>query len=100
MDAKTGEQVYRERVPEIAADGWPVHASPVLSAGRLDVTTRWDGVLVYPALPTFELAAPNGFAGDESDMSGTPASTDGRLFLRSGRFLYCLADAAAGANRR
>ena len=90
--AATGEQVYRTRVAEIAAGGRPVYSSPVLSNGRLIVATRWSGTLILPAAPAFEVLACNRFAGDDSDFSGTPAITDGCLFLRSGRFLYCVAE--------
>lgn len=90
--ATTGEQVYRSRVAEIAAGGRPVYASPVVSAGRLIVPTRWSGTLVLPAEPRFEVLACNQFAGDESDFSGTPAIVDGRLYLRSGRFLFCVGE--------
>jgi len=90
--AKTGEQVYRSRVAEITGGGRPVYASPVLSAGRLIVPTRWSGTIVLPAEPQFEVLACNRFADDESDVSGTPAIADGRLYLRSGRFLYCVGE--------
>ena len=89
--ATTGEQVYRQRVDGIAAGGRPVYASPVSSAGRIYVPSRWSGTFVLPAEPRYEVLACNRFAGDESDASGTPAIADGCLFLRSGRFLYCIA---------
>jgi outer membrane protein assembly factor BamB len=89
-NAKTGEQVYRSRVAEISGGGRPVYASPVLSDGRLIVATRWSGTLILPAKPEYAVVACNRFAGDESDFSGTPAIADGRLYLRSGRFLYCV----------
>ena len=88
--AATGAQVYRSRVAEITGGGRPVYASPVLSDGRLIVATRWGGTLVLPAKPDYAVLACNRFAGDESDFSGTPAIADGRLYLRSGRFLYCV----------
>ncbi len=90
--ATTGEQVYRSRVAEIAGGGRPVYASPVLSAGRLIVPSRWSGTLVLPAEPRFEVLACNRFAADESDFSGTPAIAGGRLYLRSGRFLFCVGE--------
>ena len=89
-NATTGQQVYRTRVAEISGGGRPVYASPVLSAGRLIVATRWSGTLVLPAKPEYAVLACNRFAGDESDFSGTPAIADGRLYLRSGRFLCCV----------
>jgi outer membrane protein assembly factor BamB len=88
--AATGAQVYRSRVAEITGGGRPVYASPVLSDGRLIVATRWGGTLALPAKPDYAVLACNRFAGDESDFSGTPAIADGRLYLRSGRFLYCV----------
>jgi outer membrane protein assembly factor BamB len=88
--AKTGEQVYRRRVAEITSGGRPVYASPVLSGDRILVATRWDGTLVLPAEPRYEVLAHNRFPGDDSDCSGTPAIADGCLFLRSGRCLYCI----------
>jgi len=91
-NAATGEQVYRSRVAEITGGGRPVYASPVLSDGRLIVATRWGGTLVLPAKPDYRVLACNRFAGDESDFSGTPAIADGRLYLRSGRFLYCVGE--------
>ncbi|MFM8892511.1 MAG: PQQ-binding-like beta-propeller repeat protein [Planctomycetia bacterium] len=89
-DACTGEQVYRSRVEQITGGGRPVYASPVLSGDRILVATRWNGTLVLPAEPKFEVLGCNRFADDESDTSGTPAIADGRLYLRSGRFLYAI----------
>ena len=89
-DARTGEQVYRSRVEQITGGGRPVYASPVLSGGSILVATRWNGTLVLPAKPVFEVLTCNRFADDESDTSGTPAIADGRLYLRSARFLYAI----------
>lgn len=87
--ANDGAQVYRQRVPGIAAGGRPVYASPVLAGGRLFVCSRWSGTFVLPAEPRFEVLANNRFA-DDSDSSGTPAIAGGCVFLRSGQFLYCV----------
>ena len=91
-DARTGEQVYRKRVAEITSGGRPVYASPVLAGGRIFVATRWNGTLVLPAAPRYEVLAHNVFASDDTDSSGTPAVADGCLYLRSGRFLYCVGE--------
>jgi hypothetical protein len=45
---------------------------------------------VLPAAPRYEILAQNRFESDDSDFSGTPAIVDGDLFVRSGRFLYCV----------
>jgi len=92
MAAKTGDLVYRERVEGMAQGGRPVYASPVLSAGRIYVVSRWSGTFVLPAAPRYEILAQNRFESDDSDCSGTPAICDGDLFMRSGRFLYCVGE--------
>jgi len=88
--AKTGDLVYRERVEGMSQGGRPVYASPVLSGGRIYVVSRWSGTFVLPAAPRYEILAQNRFESDDSDFSGTPAIGDEDLFMRSGRFLYCV----------
>ncbi len=87
-DANTGELVYRERVPDLDTGGRPVYASPVVSAGRLYVPTRWNGVLVVAAGTRYEELARNRFADDDSEFNATPAIADGALYLRSNKRLY------------
>ena len=91
---RDGTQTYRSRVEGMAAGGRPVYASPVLADGRIYVVSRWSGTFVLPATPRFEILACNRFASDDSDFSGTPAIADGCLFLRSGKFLFCVTDTA------
>lgn len=88
--ASDGELVYRERVKGLSSGGRPVYASPVLAGDHIYVTSRYDGTFVIPAKPTFEIVAQNTFAGDESDASGTPAIGGNQLFLRTGKYLYCV----------
>lgn len=95
VEAKTGDLVYRERVRGVSSGGRPFYASPVLCSGRLYVVSRWDGTFVFAAKPEFEKLAQNQFASDDSDFSGTPAISDGELFLRSGKFLYCVSEKTA-----
>ena len=90
LNAKTGEMVYRERVSELEAGGRPVYASPVLAKGNIYVPSRWNGVLVLPAKPQYQILAQNKFK-DESDFNATPAISQDELFLRSNRYLYCVA---------
>jgi outer membrane protein assembly factor BamB len=51
LDAKTGTEVYRERLPAVIAGGKPVYASPVLAGGNLYVVSRWRGTYVLAAKP-------------------------------------------------
>ena len=90
--ADNGELVYRERVRGLSSGGRPVYASPILAGGRIYVVSRYDGTFVMRAKPEFEILAQNKFAGDESDASGTPAISNDELFLRTGEFLYCVAE--------
>lgn len=91
LDAKTGESVYRKRVPGLNTSGRPVYASPILAGDRLYVVSRWSGTFVLPAKPAFEILAQDRVQSDESDFSGTPAVVGRRLLLRSGCYLYCVA---------
>ena len=90
ISARTGQQVYRERVEGLEGGGRPVYASPVVSGGRMYVVSRWNGTLVLPAEPRYELLGRNAFSDDTSDSSGTPAISNGELFIRSGKYLTCI----------
>lgn len=83
VDAKTGEQLQRKRL------GGRFYASPVLIGDKLYVVSRFDGVYVLKATPELEQIALNKL-GDDSDFSGSPAVSDGQLFIRSETALYCI----------
>jgi hypothetical protein len=82
----TGEQVYRERIP----DAGGAYASVIATKGKLYAPTRRNGTFVLAAAPKFEVLARNQFESDASDFNASPAIVDGRLLLRSNRFLYCI----------
>ena len=88
LDARTGEEVYRERL-DISGAGDKIYASLVAADGKLYGVTRLDGTVVLALSPRFELLAHNRL-DDESVFNATPVVTDGRLLLRSDRFLYCI----------
>ena len=88
--ASDGELVYRERVKGLSSGGRPVYASPVRAGDHIYVVSRYDGTFVLPAKPEFKILAQNKFADDDSDASGTPAIAGNELFLRTGKFLYCV----------
>lgn len=93
-DASTGDIIYRERLPRDGSPGRgkPVYASVVKAGDRLYAVSRKGGCYVLAAKPEFELLAHNQIASDDSDFHGTPALSDGQMFLRSNRFLYCIAE--------
>lgn len=104
-NAKTGEEVYSERLPEDPNPPAPSgesgrgarfasmdYASPVAANGLLYHTRRKGEVLVVKLQPEFELVARNKFSSDDSEFIATPAISGGQMFIRSGKALYCVAD--------
>ena len=111
-DAKTGAEVYNERIASTAAaasqggnqgfggggrrGGGGMsggdYASPVAANGRLYHVSRRGEVLVIQLGPKFELLSRNKIEGDTSDHSATPAISNGQLFLRSAKVLYCVGE--------
>ena len=85
-DAKTGRKLYGpERLPGIR----DIYASPVVAGGYLYVTSR-DGVtLVLETGAQLRVVATNAL-DDQIDASAAVAGRE--IYLRSQRYLYCLAD--------
>lgn len=93
LDAKTGKDVFRERVIEGGARGRgkPFYASPVLIGDRLYCVSRKNGTYVIAADPSgYRQLAHNVFGGDTSQFNATPAVTGNRLILRSDQAVYCI----------
>lgn len=86
----TGEQVYRERVSAFEG-GRPVYASPILVAGKIYVVSRRKGTIVYEPGSEFRILSHNVIADDETDFNASPAVSDGKLYMRSDKALYCIA---------
>ncbi len=85
IDPKTGKQVWQDR----GADGgyW---GSIVQAAGRCYVTTRKGTTVVFKADPQkFELLAANALG---EDSNSTPAISDGQIFIRTFKHLYCIGE--------
>jgi hypothetical protein len=70
------------------------YSSPVLADGRVFFLSRSGNAIVYAAGPAFKLLGQNRFAAGSGDFSSTPAISDGQLFIRSSKFLYCVAQPA------
>ena len=87
QDAKTGEFVYEERFKPSAGTIW---SSPVLADGKLYYVSKHNGTFVVAAKPEYELLAHNVFADDDSRANASPAPSNGKLFLRTDRILYCI----------
>ncbi len=76
------------------------YGSPVLAADRSGRTGniyyigRNGQSFVYTAGPEFKLLATNRFP-DDGDFSSTPAISEGALYVRSSKYLYCVAKTSA-----
>ena len=101
IDAATGAEIFKARLS--ASDAAPPargssrrrgfgsdYASPVIGDGKIFFVTRSGQVFVLKASERFELLAVNQMGEEGEDFSSTPAISQGRLFLRSNRNLYCL----------
>ena len=115
IEAGSGKQVYQTRLSggSVAAQpgpgsgprpggrfgGWggrrgrggQDYSSPVIANGRVYYLARSGDAFVYSVGPDFKLLAQNRFASDDGDFSSTPAISDGQLFIRSSKYLYCVA---------
>lgn len=87
-DAKTGRIVYQERLPR--ADQF--YASPILGDGKIYYITRSGKTFVVAAEPQFKLLATNDLQSDDERgmFNACPVVADGRLLIRSDKYLYCL----------
>lgn len=89
QNAETGEFVYEERFKPGAGRIW---SSPVLADGKLYYVSQHNGTFVVSAKPEYELLAHNVFEDDDSRANASPAVSNGQLFLRTDRNLYCIGE--------
>jgi outer membrane protein assembly factor BamB len=82
MDAKTGKELYQERLHNAR-----YRASPVYADGKIYLTSR-DGVIsVVKAGPKFVLLAANRLP---DQISASPAISNGRIYVRGWETLYAI----------
>ena len=90
INAKTGKEVYRERLKSSSRIP-KFYASPVVVDGKIISVSRNAGAFVLEAKPKFKQLAQNIFESDRSVFNASPAISNNRLFLRSDTHLYCVA---------
>lgn len=88
-EAAGGKQIERSRGPDFGG-GRPVYASPIAINGKIYVQSRWGGLVVLDATSSMSILAQNKFESDTSTFNATPAVDQGKLFLRSDEYLYCV----------
>jgi len=81
IDAGTGEVLYRQRL------GGKFTASPVAAEVRVYVTNEAGTTFVLEDGPHFRLLAENDF---DEECLASPAISQGAMFYRTGRQLYCI----------
>jgi outer membrane protein assembly factor BamB len=83
LKARDGERIYAERLQGGA------YAAVALADGKIYAVTRTGGTYVLAAGPKFEQLAHNTLS-DDSIFNASPAVSQGQLFLRSNKALYCI----------
>lgn len=83
FDAKTGKQVYRERIPD-AKSFW---ASPWAAGGKIFCLDDGGTTHVIEAGPEFKVLGKNNL---EEVSWASPAVADGAVFIRSVDHLFCI----------
>lgn len=82
--AKTGQQVWTERLPDPA-----FYASPVMIDGKIYAASNLGDVYVIAAEPTYKLIARNSIG---EQIRATPAVANGALYIRTKSHLYCIGE--------
>jgi len=85
LDARTGDQLYQERLPGVEN----VFASPVAADGRLYFTGREGTTLVIGTGPELEVLASNRL---DEHFDASMALVDGDVYLRGRSHLYCISE--------
>ncbi len=109
LEASNGEQVFRGRLrrsdrrtdqassqPESRNSfrgrfGSMDYSSPVLADGKIYYVSRSGDMHVLEAGDKLNELATNRVTDDPEDFSATPAISDGQIFIRSDKHLYCIA---------
>ena len=96
-ELKTGDYVYRKRLPRLggATGGFPNadYSSAVASGENIVLFTRNGESYVIRSGDEFNVVGHNpAFDGDDSSFNASPAISAGQLFVRSEKRLYCIAD--------
>lgn len=102
-EIKTGKQVKKVRFksdessrPKNAGGrsgfGSPDYGSPVIAGDKLYYTKGNGETFVFNADAECEQIAANKLTDDSEIFSATPAISNGQLFIRSSKFLYCVGE--------
>ena len=92
MEIATGKVLSKRTVEGIErSKRFSFYASMVRAGEKLYAVSRHNGTFVFEANPEMKQIAQNRF-DDRTDFSGTPALSKDALYLRSGKFVYCVSE--------
>ena len=107
-DAKTGKKVFQGRLEGGSSSGGDGgvrsrfgrggggsdYSSPVIADGKVYYVQGSGSCFVLKAGDKFEQLAVNSVTTDRESFGATPAISNGEIFLRSDKHLYCVSEAA------
>ncbi len=67
------------------------YASPIIADGKVYHLTRGGDMHVFAVADEFKPIAVNRVTSDSEDFSATPAVSEGAIYIRSNKHLYCIA---------
>jgi outer membrane protein assembly factor BamB len=96
IDLKTGAQVWAERLkgPGAKTDSW---SSLVLAGEHIYALNQSGDTIVFKAKPKFEVVSVNPLDGELTNSS--PAVSNGEIFVRTHKHLWCIGDSAGNKDR-
>ena len=93
VEPKTGKQVWQERLPGTGE----ISASPTYAAGKIYFVTEDGRTTVIDASREYKIVAENEI-GERCQAS--PAFSNGQIFLRTDKHLFCIGAVAKGVTSR
>ena len=86
MSIADGKTAYKERL----YDSRNEYVSAVAASDKVYALTRGDGIFTLAGGGEFKRLGRFDFKDDTSIFNASPAISDGRIYLRSNEYLYCV----------
>jgi hypothetical protein len=86
LSLEDGKSMQKDRLYDSRGE----YVSAVATGNKLFALTRFDGLFVLDAADKFVKLDRYEFTGDKSIFNASPAVSNGRLYLRSNEYLYCI----------
>lgn len=86
LSVADGSTAYQKRLYDARQE----YVSAVAADSKIYSLTRFEGLFVLGGGGKFEKLGHLTFEGDDSVFNASPAVSDGRIYVRSNKYLYCL----------